>query len=207
MCLDLVCRVDHFRFLLRVDFLVRLALHSTDKRRHQPSGDGSENITREGRFVLSDWDGDVYGVGMKRILMVLFLICALFGLGCGSALRPSIQTAGTQRSDDELGRAFAERKSNVQVKGEGRVTRLLADDVSGSKHQRFIVRLASGQTVLVAHNIDVAPRVADLKEGDTVSFYGEYVWNDKGGTVHWTHHDPQGKHVAGWVKYKGRTYQ
>jgi hypothetical protein len=144
---------------------------------------------------------------MKRILMVLFLICALFGLGCGSALRPSIQTAGTQRSDDELGRAFAERKSNVQVKGEGRVTRLLADDVSGSKHQRFIVRLASGQTVLVAHNIDVAPRIADLKEGDTVSFYGEYVWNDKGGTVHWTHHDPQGKHVAGWVKYKGRTYQ
>jgi hypothetical protein len=135
---------------------------------------------------------------MKRILIVLFLICALFG--CGSAVQ-------TSRADDDLGRAFAEGKSNVQVKGEGTVTRILADDVDGSRHQRFIVRLASAQTVLIAHNIDIAPRVENLAEGDSVSFYGEYVWNDKGGTVHWTHHDPQGKHVAGWIKCNGRTYQ
>jgi hypothetical protein len=137
---------------------------------------------------------------MKRILIVLFLICALFGSGCASTIQST-------RTNDELGRAFAERKSNVQVKGEGTVIRLLADDVSGSRHQRFIVRLASGQTVLIAHNIDVAPRVEGLKEGDTVGFYGEYVWNEKGGTVHWTHHDPQGKHTAGWIKYRDRTYQ
>src|SRR5689334_5837013 len=134
---------------------------------------------------------------MKHILITLFLICALFGPACG----------GVRVSDDELGRAYAQRASNVQVKGEGTVTRILSDDNSGSRHQRFIIRLASGQTVLIAHNIDLAPRVDGLKEGDTVSFYGEYVWNDKGGTVHWTHHDPQGKHVAGWIKCKDRLYQ
>lgn len=141
---------------------------------------------------------------MKRILIVLFLICSLFGSACASGLQPSTQTT---RSDDELGRAFAAKARNVQVTGEGTVIRILADDLDGSRHQRFIVRVASGQTVLIAHNIDLAPRVSDLKEGDSVSFYGEYIWNEKGGTVHWTHHDPQGKHVAGWIKYKGRTYQ
>ena len=144
---------------------------------------------------------------MKHILILLLLLCALFGAGCTSAVQSSIQTAEAQRADDEVGRAFAQKASNVQVKGDGIVTRILADDVSGSRHQRFILRLASGQTVLIAHNIDIAPRIDDLKEGDTVSFYGEYVWNDKGGTVHWTHHDPQGKHTAGWLKLKGKIYQ
>ena len=36
------------------------------------------------------------------------------------------------------------------------------------------------------------PRIADVKVGDTVSFFGEYVWNEQGGLIHWTHHDPAG---------------
>jgi hypothetical protein len=109
--------------------------------------------------------------------------------------------------DSDVGRAFSTRTSNVQVQAEGKVERILEDDLAGSRHQRFIVRLDSGQTVLVTHNIDIAPRVEALHKGDTVSFYGEYVWSAQGGTVHWTHHDPQGKHVAGWLKYRGQTYQ
>ena len=97
---------------------------------------------------------------------------------------------GTDSDDTEIGRAFKTRTSNVQVEGEGIVTRILADDIDGSRHQRFIVRLTSGQTVLIAHNIDVAPRIATLKAGDSIGFYGEYVWNPQGGKVHWTHHDP-----------------
>ena len=140
---------------------------------------------------------------MKRNLIFPFIIWSLICAGCGSAVQSAIQKNG----DDQLGRAFAERASNVQVEGEGVVSRILADDLDGSRHQRFIIQLASGQTILIAHNIDIAPRVNGLAKGDTVRFYGEYIWNEKGGTVHWTHRDPQGKHTAGWLKYRGQTYQ
>jgi hypothetical protein len=127
-------------------------------------------------------------------------------LGCESAVQPSINN-GLAADDSSIGRAFKNRTSNVQVEGEGIVTRILADDLDGSRHQRFVVRLASGQTVLIAHNIDIAPRVAGLQEGDSLRFYGEYVWSAQGGKVHWTHKDPNGRHVAGWIKHNGRTYQ
>jgi hypothetical protein len=84
---------------------------------------------------------------------------------------------------------------------------VLPDDNEGSRHQRFIVRLASGRTVLIAHNIDLAPRVEGLTAGDSVEFSGEFENNDKGGVVHWTHHDPDGRHVGGWIKHGGRVYQ
>lgn len=85
--------------------------------------------------------------------------------------------------------------------------RVLPDDQDGSRHQRFIVQLASGQTLLITHNIDIAPRINGLEAGDTVRFNGEYVWNEKGGLVHWTHHDPQGRHAAGWVIRNGQMYK
>ena len=109
--------------------------------------------------------------------------------------------------DNAIGRAFASRTSDIQVEGEGTVMRVLPDDLDGHRHQRFIVQLASGQTLLVAHNIDIAPRINGLAAGDSVSFNGEYVWNEKGGVIHWTHHDPQGRHVAGWIKHNGKRYQ
>ena len=113
----------------------------------------------------------------------------------------------TRVDDDAIGRAFASQASDIQVEGEGTVTRILPDDLDGARHQRFIVELASGQTLLVSHNIDIAPRIAGLEVGDSVSFNGEYVWNAKGGLIHWTHHDPRGRHVAGWVVHNGKTYK
>lgn len=85
--------------------------------------------------------------------------------------------------------------------------KILSDDTEGLPHQRFILRLPSGNTVLIEHNTDVAPRVNDLKQGDTVSFLGEYVWNPQGGLIHWTHHDPANRHQAGWLKHVGRTFE
>ena len=108
---------------------------------------------------------------------------------------------------DALAAAYQSRQSDVQVSGEGVVSRVLADDRQGSRHQRFILRLHDGQTVLIAHNIDLAPRIKGLKPGDRVEFHGEYEWNERGGVIHWTHHDPQGRHPDGWLKHHGRTYQ
>ena len=84
--------------------------------------------------------------------------------------------------------------------------RVLPDDHAGSRHQRFILRVAGGVSVLVAHNVDLAPRVP-VALGDSVELRGEYEWNDRGGVIHWTHHDPDGRREGGWIRQDGRLYQ
>ncbi|MFT4562024.1 MAG: hypothetical protein ACI9BW_001767 [Gammaproteobacteria bacterium] len=91
--------------------------------------------------------------------------------------------------------------------GTGVVEKLLSDDNEGSRHQRFIVKLSDGRTLLIAHNIDLAPRIDRLKRGDQVQFRGQYETNERGGVVHWTHADPRGDHPAGWLEHEGRRYQ
>lgn len=103
--------------------------------------------------------------------------------------------------------AFGNQRSNIQVRQAGTIIKILPDDTNGSRHQRFIVRLSSGQSVLIAHNIDLAPKVEGIREGSKISFNGEYEWNNKGGVIHWTHHDPQGQHESGWLAYNGRRYE
>ena len=140
---------------------------------------------------------------MKKLLSVILLVAfAPVAFGCASiSAKPTIQINSSH--NDRIG----PEANNTQVQGTGSVARILADDNDGSRHQRFILRLKSGQTILVAHNIDLAPRVDNLKVGDTVQFNGEYIWNEKGGLVHWTHHDPAGRHVGGWLKHNGRVFQ
>ena len=88
--------------------------------------------------------------------------------------------------------------------GSGTVIRLLSDDNKGSRHQRFIIKESSGRTLLIAHNIDLAPKIYSLKKGGLIKFCGEYENNAKGGVVHWTHHDPQKRHTDGWLEYNGK---
>jgi hypothetical protein len=143
---------------------------------------------------------------MRKLVVVI----AVLGLGYLAFDRWSHDAPvgiSSASADSVISDAFRNRQSNVQVEGQGEVIRMLADDTDGSRHQRFILRLASGQTLLVAHNIDLAPRLAQLKVGDTVEFSGEYEWNEQGGVIHWTHHDPSDQHRAGWLKYDGATYQ
>lgn len=103
--------------------------------------------------------------------------------------------------------AFERRQSDVWVQGAGVVTKLLPDDNKGSRHQKFLVRINPKQTLLFAHNIDLSPRIDALKVGDTIEFKGEYVFNPKGGVIHWTHHDPKGQHAGGWIKHQGNTFE
>lgn len=128
-----------------------------------------------------------------------------FSISAGNA--DALTQPQTESGDAILRQAFEQQTGNIQVQGQGSVIKVLPDDNRGSRHQKFILRLASGQTVLIAHNIDLAPKIENLKTGDTVSFSGEYEWSAKGGTVHWTHHDPKGFHEAGWLKHDGKIYQ
>ncbi len=103
--------------------------------------------------------------------------------------------------------AYADRDSDFFVEARAQVVKVLRDDTEGDQHQRFIVEVAPSHTLLVSHNIDLAPRVAGLQAGDWVSFRGEYVWNNKGGIIHWTHHDPRGRHEGGWIEHDGNVYK
>ena len=156
----------------------------------------AESPVPTGFSITTEAQGDAVGTCPRKAFLIT-----------GRASSSTTERRTAQSSDDTIARAFANRTSNLQVKGEGRVIRLLADDLSGSRHQRFIVELASGQTLLISHNIDLAPRINGLKTGDRVGFYGEYEWNAKGGVIHWTHHDPRGRHVTGWIMHNGTTYQ
>lgn len=109
--------------------------------------------------------------------------------------------------DHDIMSAYQSKTSDVQVNGRGTVIKTLADDNKGSRHQRLILEFSSGHTVLIAHNIDLAPRINSIAIGDSLDFYGEYEWNNKGGVIHWTHHDPAGKHQGGWLKHKGILYE
>ena len=121
---------------------------------------------------------------------------------------PAVWADGVLSSADAvIQQAYQQQRSDIVVEDEGHVIKRLPDDNRGSRHQRFLVRLQSGQTLLIAHNIDLAAKIDDLAVGDTIAFRGEYEWSAKGGTVHWTHHDPAGKHVGGWLKHGGQIYQ
>ena len=149
---------------------------------------------------------------MKKLLLLAIVAAIVFYLNRHPAevAAEFVAPNATQASvsgGDAIGHAYAQQQSGIQVSGAGTVSRVLGDDSLGDRHQRFIVTLHSGQALLITHNIDIAPRIDLLREGDLVSFSGEYEWDDKGGIVHWTHHDPRGQHMAGWVKHRGRTYQ
>ncbi|WP_419775836.1 DUF3465 domain-containing protein [Neisseria mucosa] len=119
----------------------------------------------------------------------------------------SDRQAGQGSAEQILQQAFENQQSDIQVKGAGTVLKTLPDDNQGTRHQRFILKLSSGQTLLVAHNIDLADKIKGLKKGDKVGFYGEYEWSEQGGVLHWTHHDPAGRHADGWLEHNGRVYQ
>ncbi|WP_151809904.1 DUF3465 domain-containing protein [Acinetobacter sp. TUM15363] len=149
--------------------------------------------------------------------IIVLLIAAYFGLDLSGHKKnqspsssPATQHTETTFSNDGIDTikaAYDRRQSNVQVHGSGRVKAILREDNDGTKHQKFILVLKNGLSILVAHNIDLAPKIDDLHKGDIVEFKGEYEYNEKGGVLHWTHHDPQNRHENGWLKHNGHIYQ
>lgn len=141
-----------------------------------------------------------------RSWLRLTLLFALLAVAACAA--PVASTAAPAADNAAVARAFAEHRSNVEVTAEGQVTRLLADETSDTgTHQRFLLALrGSTQTLLVTNNVSIGKRVP-VAAGDALVVHGEYVWNDQGGLVHFTHHDPQGSHPGGWIERQGVRYE
>lgn len=132
--------------------------------------------------------------------------------------QPASQTAKTSEAaprqqtpkpndDGGIAELFRKKQSDTWVEATGTIKKMLPDDTDGDKHQRFIVKLSTNIEILIAHNIDTAPRVP-AGEGDAISFRGEYEWTEKGGTVHFTHAPKfSRKTPGGWIDYKGKRYE
>jgi hypothetical protein len=101
---------------------------------------------------------------------------------------------------------YGKRDSGCWIEDAGLVKRLIADDEGGVRHQRLVLELPQRQTVLLAHNVEVAARIP-AGIGDRLSFRGLYEWNDQGGLVHWTHADPMGERDGGWIRYRRKRYR
>ena len=143
---------------------------------------------------------------IKKRFFFLCLAGFLLGVGGCQKAPPVVVSPGIDDTA-RIEAAFQSQQSDIWVTASGVVTRLLPDDLKGSRHQRFILRLKNGQTLLMSYNIDIAERIDTLKAGDEIQFRGEYEWNGKGGVVHWLHHDPSGKMPGGWIKFQGKIYQ
>jgi translation initiation factor IF-1 len=122
----------------------------------------------------------------------------------GVAQTQTQPSAGYDQSQVIQAQQMHARKVEVTITA--RVYKILPDDTQGLPHQRFLLLLDNGTTVLVAHDTKLAPRVP-INQGDIVQVHGEYIWNEKGGVIHWTHHSPNGRHFGGWIDYMGQRYQ
>lgn len=149
-------------------------------------------------------------LGMLLLVAVLYALDRWKSSGVGApAPAPSPEEGGgteTPAGDEAIELALRTRRSGLVVETGGTVVKLLPDDRVGDRHQRFLLELASGHTVLVAHNIDLAPKIP-LREGARVRIRGQFEWNEKGGVLHWTHHDPGGRRPGGWVDWQGKRYR
>lgn len=92
-------------------------------------------------------------------------------------------------------------------KGRGHVIRIFDDSHDNGHFQLFNIRLESGESILVKHNIDIAPRIKNLHVGDAIEFYGLYERHIKRSVITSTHHDPEHQGKDGWIKHAGKVYQ
>jgi hypothetical protein len=148
--------------------------------------------------------------GVKRSLLLavaLVLVLALqhFMEPGGETPFTTVEQPATS-GDQAIRELYEKKRSGAMVESSGVIDKILADDHEGSRHQRFVVRLRNGETLLFAHNIDLAPRVP-LREGDEVHFRGQYEWNERGGLIHWTHDDPHRERMGGWIRHDGEDYR
>ncbi len=74
-----------------------------------------------------------------------------------------------------------------------------------AEHEYFHV-VCQGQRLEVVQNLNCSPNVP-VQPGDAIELHGELVpHGSHGALMHWTHHDPSGRHEDGWVLDHGQRY-
>jgi len=106
--------------------------------------------------------------------------------------------------------AWRAQRSNVEVTAAGSVAGILGLRRGPSGlHEGFLLHLSGaaghGLTVRVEDNVDITGEIP-LAQGAQVEVRGEYVYDSRGGLIHYTHHDPRGRHPAGYVRVGDKTF-
>jgi hypothetical protein len=104
---------------------------------------------------------------------------------------------------------FSGQGSKQEVLAQGEIVDMLGMQTGPSgEHEGFLLKLTGDCDLLVRveTNVGITGPVP-LHSGETVVVKGEYEYEAAGGVIHWTHHDPEGRHVAGYVLAAGKLYQ
>lgn len=146
-------------------------------------------------FVQSSFRGRVLSFSL------IALGCASFAIAEGEYVGAAIpvgEAALCAAESQHQGQDFIEVTGAV-------VSDALPDDLSGSRHEKWVVRLACGVDVQAVYNIDVTPRIP-IKTGDVISMGGQFIYDRGGGLMHWLHEDGHGHRPNGYVEINNVRY-
>lgn len=142
---------------------------------------------------------------LKNPFVLLLSIFLTFPVASCS-LKGAETLEGANLDQQQVLEAQAQHLRHVQVTIVAPVLKILPDDTQGIPHERFLIALSNGTSVLIAHDTRLAPRVP-VQPGDQLKICGEYIWNEKGGVIHWTHHAIGGIHPGGFIELYGQRYE
>lgn len=144
---------------------------------------------------------------MKARTFLFILMASVTGLFSQGFAAQGQEFSASQIADDsDIVRAVNDQRRVDFVEGGGLVvTKILPDDNSGLKHQKWMVRLSNGITMQAVYNSDMCPRVS-LRTGDVIAMGGQFIWTKGGAMLHWLHHDPKGRRPDGFVYVNGKYY-
>lgn len=130
------------------------------------------------------------------------LVLGCFFLFLSFTFLAEVQSDSRIESSSAAKEAYLNRHSDIFLMVEGDVVKILSDDIDGTPHQRFIIITSTGQTLLISHNLKLAPRIP-LQPELKLRIYGEYRWNPKGGLIHKTHGSQNKGDPHGWIEIIG----
>lgn len=111
-----------------------------------------------------------------------------------------------QIDDAQIIQAQSQQARKVELTVTAPIKKMLREEDYREPHQRFLLMLSNGTTVLVANDLQYGT-YAPVQEGNVVRIHGEYIWNERGGVLHWTHKSDEPRHESGYIDFNGMRYQ
>jgi hypothetical protein len=139
-----------------------------------------------------------------------FSLAALAAAALAAGCAPAPGGGTALPTNAEVYAAWQQHRSPVEVTALGTVVKVLGIRSGRSgRHEGFLVHLSGNEshdlTIRVEDNVDLTGPIP-LRSGDSVELRGEYIFDPRGGILHYTHRDPRGRHPNGYVRVNGRTY-